>query len=197
MRLSRIVKISLLLIISMQVVAEERENKSVAIFAGGCFWCMEPPFDKLEGVLSTTSGYIGGSSETANYKQVSAGKTQHVEAVKVEYDTSKIDYQRLLDVYWVNVDPFDNRGQFCDKGTQYLSYIYYSNPEEKKLADNSLARIEKKFGVAVATKIVKVASFYPAESYHQNYYQRNPIRYKFYRRGCGRDGRLNAVWAND
>ncbi len=194
MQVSSLVVFFLFLVMSAQTFAQDKGERGVAIFAGGCFWCMEPPFDKLDGVISTTSGYIGGSARTANYKQVSSGATAHVEAVKVEYDPAKIDYRRLLDVYWRNVDPFDNRGQFCDKGSQYLSYIYYGNEKEKVLAEQSLAGVEQKFNTAVATKVIAATAFYPAESYHQDYYRRNPIRYKFYRNGCGRDRRLQEIW---
>ncbi len=165
-----------------------------AVFAGGCFWCMEPPFDKLEGVLSTDSGYIGGKAENANYKKISAGKTKHVEALRVRYNPAKIGYQQLLNVFWRNVDPFDQFGQFCDKGSQYKSYIYYAGAEEKALAEESLGKVAETFGQAVATEVLAVSEFYPAETYHQNYYLKNPIRYKFYRSRCGRDDRLKTVW---
>lgn len=179
----------------LQVQAKEKSGTSVAVFAGGCFWCMEKPFDVLDGVLSTTSGYIGGSPRAANYKAVSSGRTDHVEAVEVEYDTSKVDFATLLEVFWRNVDPFDNRGQFCDKGSQYLSYIYYFGDEQKILAEASLEKIKAKFDEPVATKVIEGSKFYAAESYHQDYYKKNPIRYKFYRTGCGRDRRLEQVWS--
>ncbi len=165
-----------------------------AVFAGGCFWCMEPPFDALDGVLATDSGYIGGKAENADYKKISAGGTQHVEALRVRYDASKLNYTLLLNVFWRNVDPFDQRGQFCDKGSQYKSYIYYGDEEEKSLAEASLGRVAETFGQAVATKVLAASAFYPAETYHQNYYLKNPIRYKFYRSRCGRDDRLKALW---
>lgn len=172
-----------------------------AVFAGGCFWCMEPPFDKLDGVTSTTSGYIGGSETDAKYKKVSSGRTQHVEALKVEYDPEQISYEALLEVFWKNVDPFDDLGQFCDKGPHYKSYIYYQNDSERLAAEASLEKVKKYFvsrpdtkDEKIATGILERAAFYPAEGYHQDYYQKNPLRYKFYRTSCGRDKRLKAVW---
>lgn len=181
-------------LVSQLSVAQSNDKTAVAVFAGGCFWCMEPPYDKLDGVISTTSGYIGGKSSTATYKQVSSGQTDHVEAVKIEYDASKVDYDTLLKVFWKNVDPFDQRGQFCDKGPQYLSYIYYGNSSEKASAEKSLAEMNARFSDPIATRIFPSLEFYPAEDYHQNYYQKNPIRYKFYRTSCGRDRRLEEVW---
>ncbi len=177
-------------------VAEQKpaSGLSNAIFAGGCFWCMEPPYDKLEGVTATTSGYIGGRAENAHYKKISAGLTRHVEAIQVTYDPEKVTYQQLLDVFWENVDPFDSRGQFCDKGPQYLSYIYYASESERTLAEASLKKVAEGFDRNVATKIAASSAFYPAEGYHQNYYQRNPIRYRFYRSRCGRDDRLEELW---
>ncbi len=165
-----------------------------AVFAGGCFWCMEPPFDKLDGVLSTDSGYIGGKAENADYKKVSAGRTKHVEALRVTYDSAEISYQQLLNVFWRNVDPFDQRGQFCDKGNQYKSYIYYGDMDERALAETSLEQVVATFDRVVATKVLAASTFYPAETYHQDYYLKNPIRYKFYRSRCGRDDRLKTVW---
>ncbi|WP_086929729.1 peptide-methionine (S)-S-oxide reductase MsrA [Agarilytica rhodophyticola] len=184
----------LLIAVCLQVQAKEQGETAVAVFAGGCFWCMEKPFDVLDGVLSTTSGYIGGSPREANYKAVSSGRTGHVEAVEIEYNPTKVDFATLLEVFWKNVDPFDNRGQFCDKGSQYLSYIYYYGDEQKTLAETSLAKIKAKFDKPIATKVIEGSKFYPAETYHQDYYKKNPVRYKFYRTGCGRDRRLEQVW---
>ncbi len=175
----------------------ESDSVKEAVFAGGCFWCMEPPFDKLDGVLSTDSGYIGGKAENADYKKISAGKTKHVEALRVRYDAAKTGYQQLLNVFWRNVDPFDQRGQFCDKGAQYKSYIYYGDEQEKGLAEASLGKVVETFDRAVATKVQAASAFYPAETYHQNYYLKNPIRYKFYRARCGRDDRLKALWGKE
>ena len=165
-----------------------------AVFAGGCFWCMEPPFDKAKGVLSTTSGYIGGSKETAIYSQVSSGKTKHTEALEVTYDSSLISYEQLLDIFWRNIDPFVKNRQFCDVGTQYRTGIFYDNNEEKKLADATKAKIENKFNKTVHTEITKATEFYKAEEYHQDYYKKNPMSYKTYRLGCGRDRKLKKIW---
>lgn len=177
-------------------MAQEKKTAS-AIFAGGCFWCMEPPYDETEGVLKTTSGYSGGTAENANYKQVSAGTTKHFEVVKIDYDPAKVGYEKLLEIFWRNIDPFDASGQFCDKGDQYLSAIFYADEDEKKLAEASKANLEEKFGKPIATQILPAADFYAAEDYHQDYYKKNPIRYKFYRYGCGRDARLEAVWGTE
>jgi peptide-methionine (S)-S-oxide reductase len=167
----------------------------VAVFAGGCFWCMEGPFDKLDGVISSTSGYTGGHTENPNYKDTSSGKTGHYEAVLIEYDSDKVSYQQLLDIYWKNVDPFDARGQFCDKGPQYRAAIFTMNDEEKKTAAKSKTALQEKLkGKAkIVTEILPAKKFYAAEDYHQDYYLKNPIRYKYYRYGCGRDKRLEQV----
>lgn len=165
-----------------------------ATFAGGCFWCMEPPYDELEGVISTVSGYAGGHVENPSYEQVTSGDTGHQEVVQITYDDDKVSYQELLNVFWVNVDPFDGTGQFCDKGSQYLSGIFYHDDQQKSLADASKEKVEEDFKQPVKTFVKPLKAFYPAEGYHQNYYERNPLRYKFYRAGCGRDARLRAVW---
>lgn len=170
------------------------DGLAVATFAGGCFWCMEPPFDKLDGVASTTSGYIGGSVDKPTYKQVSSGKTGHAEALQVKFDPSKVSYQKLLEVFWRNVDPTDAGGQFCDRGNQYRTGIFYHSEEQKKLAQRSKQHLEEKYKLRVVTEIEPAGTFYPAEDYHQNYYQRNPIRYKYYRYSCGRDKRLEELW---
>jgi peptide-methionine (S)-S-oxide reductase len=168
-----------------------------AVFAGGCFWCMEPPFDKTPGVLSTTSGYTGGSVSEPTYRQVSSGSTGHAEVVKVEYDSTKVSYETLLQVFWRNVDPFDASGQFCDKGSQYRSAIFVATPEEKAAAQASLEAVKKQFGKAVATGIEPAATFWPAEGYHQDYYKKNTSKYEFYRLGCRRDARLAQVWGTN
>ncbi len=169
-----------------------------AIFAGGCFWCMEPPYDKLHGVLSTTSGYIGGHKENPTYKEVSAGITGHTEAVEIEYDPEKIGYDELLEVFWRNIDPTVKDRQFCDKGTQYRSGIFYLNEEQRKLAEQSKDALEKTGQFkTIFTEITQSTTFYPAEEYHQDYYKKNPIRYKLYRYGCGRDNRLEEIWGDE
>jgi len=169
---------------------------AVAVFAGGCFWCMEPPFDKLDGVLATTSGYIGGSKEDANYKAVSYTDTGHYEAIEVRYDPAKVSYEKLLEVFWRNIDPLDGRGQFCDKGPSYLTAIFAMDDEQMKLAEASKAKLAAsgKLSGKIQTKILPTMTFYPAEDYHQDYYTKNPIRYKVYRWNCGRDQRLEQLW---
>jgi len=170
-------------------------NLAKATFAGGCFWCMEPPYDKLDGVVSTTSGYIGGTRKNPTYEQVSAGGTGHAEAVQVVYDRSKVNYAKLLDVYWKNVDPLTANAQFCDHGDQYRTAIFTHDAEQKRLAEESKARVQKKFlEKKVVTEIVPAGVFYPAEEYHQDYYEKNPLRYKYYRTSCGRDARLEQLW---
>ena len=157
---------------------------------------MEPPFDKLDGVISTVSGYTGGHTENPTYKQVSADTTGHFEALEVTYDPTKIEYLTLLNVFWHNVDPLDAQGQFCDKGNSYKTAIFYHNQEEKQLAEKSKTELEESgiFKQAVVTEILEAKTFYPAEDYHQDYYQKNPVRYKYYRFACGRDKRLNELW---
>jgi peptide-methionine (S)-S-oxide reductase len=169
---------------------------AVATFAGGCFWCMEPPFDKLEGVISTTSGYTGGAKRNPTYREVSSGGTGHTEAVQVVYDPAKVSYEKLLQVFWVNVDPTDAGGQFCDRGSQYRTGIFVHDATQRKLAEASKAALEKSkpFKEPVVTEIVPAGEFWAAEDYHQDYYKKNPLRYKYYRNGCGRDQRLQALW---
>ncbi|HEY7644081.1 MAG TPA: peptide-methionine (S)-S-oxide reductase MsrA [Hyphomicrobiales bacterium] len=174
--------------------AAQTQQTATAVFAGGCFWCMEPPFDKTDGVISTISGYTGGQKANPTYEEVSSGTTGHFESVKVEYDPAKVTYEQLLEVYWPNVDPFDSSGQFCDKGDQYRSAIFYGNEKEKELAEASKKQMAAKLGKPIETLILPAAQFYPAEDYHQDYYKKNPLKYKFYRYGCGRDARLAAVW---
>ncbi len=173
---------------------EKSTTSETAIFAGGCFWCMEPPFDKLDGVVSTTSGYIGGHQKDPSYKQVSAGVTGHTEAVAIVFDPNKVSYEKLLEVFWVNIDPLNDRGQFCDFGTQYRTGIFYLDDNQRKLAEESRQKIINKLGKPVATEITAATTFYPAEDYHQNYYQVNPVRYNYYRWSCGRDRRLKELW---
>jgi peptide-methionine (S)-S-oxide reductase len=165
-----------------------------AIFAGGCFWCMEPPYDKLEGVVATTSGYTGGHLKDPSYEEVTAGDSGHYEAVRVTYDPDRVSYQRLLEVFWRNIDPFDAGGQFCDRGSSYRSAIFYGNERQEALASKSLNRVQARFDKPVVTPVVPAETFWPAEDYHQNYYEKNPVRYKFYRYTCGRDARLEEIW---
>ena len=174
-------------------------NSATATFAGGCFWCMEGPFDELDGVLSTTSGYTGGYTANPTYAQVSAGVTGHAEAVEVAYDPQRISYQELLTVYWRNIDPTTPNGQFCDHGDQYRPAIFYHNEAQRRLAEASKEEIErtKTFSAPIVTEITQATEFYPAEEHHQDYYRKNPIRYKFYRLTCGRDARLTELWGSD
>jgi len=165
-----------------------------ATFAGGCFWCMEPPFDELNGVMSTTSGYIGGKTKSPTYEQVSTGTTGHAEALQVVYDPKKITYEKLLEVFWRNIDPLAADGQFCDFGSQYRSAIFYHDANQKSAAEKSKKAIQARFKQPVLTEITAAAVFYPAEDYHQDYYKKNPVRYKLYSHGCGRAQRLEEVW---
>ena len=177
---------------------------AVATFAGGCFWCMEAPFDKMPGVVSTTSGYIGGKKRFPTYEEVSAGITGHTEAVRVVFDPKKVTYRQLLETFWKNIDPIVKDRQFCDGGTQYRSGVFWHDDEQKKLADESRAALDKgmAFGSAkpvgfkgkVVTEVTKAEDFWVAEDYHQDYYKKNPVRYNYYRTGCGRDARLKELW---
>ena len=169
-------------------------TKAVATFAGGCFWCMEPPFERLPGVISVTSGYTGGSKRNPTYEEVSDGGTGHAESVEVRFDPAKITYQRLLDVYWRNVDPLTANAQFCDHGNQYRTAIFYHDEEQHQVALASMREVQKRFKEPIVTQIVPATEFWPAEQYHQDYYKKNPIRYKFYRYNCGRDARLEQLW---
>ena len=176
--------------------AGEPAEQGVAIFAGGCFWCTEADFDKIPGVLSTTSGYIGGRLERPSYEQVSRGGTGHLEAVKVVFDPDVTDYSRLLDAFWPTVDPLDAGGQFCDRGYHYRSAIFYLDDNQRKLAQASRDALQSSAILAgeIVTLILPAGSFWPAEEYHQDYARRNPLRYSYYRSRCGRDQRLEQVW---
>lgn len=183
--------------------ADRARQTASAIFAGGCFWCMEPPYDKLEGVIETLSGYSGGDVDNPSYQQVSAGNTEHYEVIKVVYDPAIVSYEQLLDVFWRNVDPLDGKGQFCDKGQQYLSAIFVKDDAEKRKAQASKRKarevLAKQLGqplknIQIVTPILARQTFYPAEDYHQNYYQNNPLKYRYYRYRCGRDARLEELW---
>lgn len=173
------------------------DGLSTAVFAGGCFWCMERPFDELPGVVSTTSGYTGGTVEDPTYAEVSRGDTGHYEALEVQYDPEQVSYDQLLETFWYNVDPVDDRGQFCDKGDQYRSAVFYGSPEQRAAAEDSKDAIANRLNETIATEILPAAQFYDAEDYHQNYYQTHAVRYKFYRNACGRDRRLAEVWGDD
>jgi peptide-methionine (S)-S-oxide reductase len=165
-----------------------------ATFAGGCFWCMEPPFDKLDGVISTTSGYTAGRTENPTYEQVSAGTTGHTEAVEVVYDPHRVTYAQLLEVFWRNIDPLTADRQFCDVGSQYRAGIYTHDETQRRLAEESKRAVAQRLKKPVVTEIAAASKFWPAEEYHQDYYMKNPVRYNLYRAGCGRDKRLEAIW---
>jgi peptide-methionine (S)-S-oxide reductase len=171
---------------------------SVAIFAGGCFWCVESDFDKVAGVVATISGYTGGKTANPTYEEVSSGTTGHAESVEVIFDPKKVSYQHLLEVYWTSVDPTVKDRQFCDTGTQYRTAIFYANDEQRRAAEESKKKIEatKPFKAPIVTEITMAGPFYPAEDYHQDFYKKNPVRYKLYRTGCGRDARLKELWGD-
>lgn len=165
-----------------------------ATFAAGCFWCVEEAFDKVEGIAATTSGFAGGDVSNPSYREVSRGETEHTEVVQVLYDSTQVDYDRLLRVYWHNVDPFDGDGQFCDRGSQYRPAIFTHDPRQRRLAEQSKETVSARFDQSVAVEIEPLEAFYPAEDYHQDYHQKNPDDYKRYVQGCGRYDRLEDVW---
>jgi peptide-methionine (S)-S-oxide reductase len=169
-------------------------STAVATFAGGCFWCVEADFDKVPGVISTTSGYTGGTVPNPTYAQVSAGGTGHAEAVEIVYDPAKVSYEKLLDVFWHNIDPLVKNRQFCDVGEQYRTAIFVHDEEQRRLAEASLKKVAAELKGTIYTQIVAAGPFYKAEDYHQDYYLKNPARYKFYRWNCGRDQRLEEIW---
>ncbi|UCG39698.1 MAG: peptide-methionine (S)-S-oxide reductase MsrA [bacterium] len=177
-------------------MGEVREGLKMATFAGGCFWCMEPPFDRIEGVLSTTSGYTGGMIVNPTYKEVSAGKTGHAEAVQIVYDPEKVGYEKLLDVFWRQINPTTPDQQFVDVGSQYRSAIFYHDEEQRRLAEESRKTMEEsgRFDGPIVTQIEPAGPFYRAEEYHQDYYMKNPLRYKYYRYNSGRDQYLERIW---
>ncbi len=172
------------------------QGTAKATFAGGCFWCMEPPYDKLPGVISTTSGYMGGKKRSPTYEEVSTGTTGHAEVVQIVYDPAKVSYEKLLEVFWRNIDPTVRDQQFCDVGSQYRTAIFFHDEEQKRLAEASKAALEKSkpFKAPIVTPVQAAGDFWPAEDYHQDYYKKNPVRYKYYRTGCGRDERLRQLW---
>lgn len=209
MRTSIIVVLAIVLLGAVLIAAAPRnsndpksaanaEGAATATFAGGCFWCMEPPFDAIDGVFSTTSGYVGGPEKNPTYEQVSSGRTGHTEAVEIRYDPTKVSYGELLEVFWKNIDPTTANRQFCDRGPQYRSAIFFHDEEQKALAQASLSKIEES-GVLdkpVVTQLIPATPFYAAEEYHQDYYKKNPVRYKLYRTGCGRDRVLKGIWGS-
>jgi peptide-methionine (S)-S-oxide reductase len=183
-----------LLLAATTPAAAQAQKQAVAVFAGGCFWCSESDFDKLPGVLSTTSGYTGGKLLNPTYKQVSAGGTGHIEALRVVYDPSKVSYAKLVSHLFQTIDPLDGGGQFCDRGDHYRAAIFAANPAEQRIAAAAKARAAAVLKKPVATLILPAAKFYPAEDYHQDYYKKNPVKYKYYRTSCGRDAQVKKVW---
>lgn len=200
------VRLNLIAILTLGMVAvsdaqdqeDNAEELQTATFAGGCFWCMEPPYDKLDGVLDTISGYAGGEVANPTYDQVSSGETGHTEVLRVHYDPEQVSYSRLLEVFWRNIDPLDAGGQFCDRGSQYRSAIFAETPQQLELARESRQRLAEsgKLSGEIVTEVTELEAFYPAEDYHQNYYQENPVRYRFYKFTCGREKRLEALWGS-
>ena len=193
---SFLVAASVVLAGSVRAEDKPASSQAKAIFAGGCFWCEETAFEGLDGVISVTSGYTDGADKNPTYEEVSSGSTGHAEAVQVVFDPSKISYEKLLEVFWHNVDPTDAGGQFCDRGNQYRPGIFYLDENQKKLAEASKAEVEKTktFGDAIVVPIVAATEFYPAEEYHQDFYKKKPEHYNAYRAGCGRDRRLQQLW---
>lgn len=193
--------ISLLSVRRSSVGAEEvhaAPARATATFAGGCFWCMQPPFEKLNGVLSTTVGYTGGNTKNPTYEEVSAGGTGHAESVQIVYDPKRISYEKLLDIFWHNIDPVTPNAQFCDHGNQYRSAIFYHDEAQRLAAEASKQKVDgsKQLPQPIVTQIVAATEFYPAEEYHQMYHEKNPVRYTYYRWGCGRDKRLKELWGS-
>jgi peptide-methionine (S)-S-oxide reductase len=180
-------------------VTQVQASTSV-VLGGGCFWCMEPPYDSLkgEGVLKTTVGYAGGKLENPTYKQVSAGKTQHLEVIKIDFDPERISLEKIYDIFWRNIDPYDEGGQFCDRGRHYRAAVFLANDKQKKAFELSKKKVLKKLGSSKTLSVLELENinFFEAEDYHQDYYQKKPIRYKFYRYNCGRDDRLESVWGD-
>lgn len=187
----------LFFIAATQAQTEPTPNTpQTALFAGGCFWCIEADFEKLDGVIEVVSGYTGGSAKTANYKAVSRTETGHYEAVEVRYDAQKVSYAELVEYFWRHIDPTDAQGQFCDKGSSYRSAIFYADDAQRDTAMNSLRQLQasKPFKADIVTPILPAKPFYLAEKYHQDYYKKNPLRYRYYRNGCGRDRRTAELW---
>jgi len=182
-----------------QVSSPDAKRLSSAVFAGGCFWCVESDFDKVDGVVSTTSGYTGGTVDRPTYEQVSHEKTGHYEAVKVTYDPDKVSYGDLVDYFFHHIDPTDAAGQFCDKGESYRSAVFVANDEQREVAETEVGMINESgvLDAPVVTKIVDASTFWPAETYHQDYYKKNPLKYRYYRTACGRDARVKKVWAGE
>ncbi|MGB5583229.1 MAG: peptide-methionine (S)-S-oxide reductase MsrA [Gammaproteobacteria bacterium] len=191
----KILLVVMLLLSSINITVAENQTE-IATFAGGCFWCMEAAFDEIDGVIATTSGYTGGHQEDPRYEQVSAGVTGHTEAIQVEFDPAIISYEELLAVFWKNIDPTTADRQFCDTGSQYRSGVFYHTDAQKKAVKQSLKTLQqtKPFDEPIVTEVSPAGTFYPAEAYHQDYYLKNPLSYKYYRSSCERDKRLEMLW---
>ena len=193
---NRLLLTALLALSALLTPAHAQTAPAKATFAGGCFWCMEEAYEAVPGVISAVSGYMGGKTKNPTYESVSSGRTGHAEVVLVEYDPAKVSYQQLLDVFWKNIDPTQRDGQFCDHGSQYRSGVFFHTPEQQKLAAASKAAVEKSkpFKGDIVTEVTAASEFTAAEDYHQDYYKKNPLRYKVYKTGCGREARLQALW---
>ena len=183
---------AVLILFSSNLLAETRST----VLAGGCFWCVESDFEKIEGVSEVVSGYSGGFVDNPTYQQVSSGNTGHIEVARIDFDPAIISYEQILDHFWRTIDPTDDRGQFCDKGPQYRPAVFYANDEEKRIVERSLDNLKKTrpFKGEIKVELIAASTFYPAEDYHQDYYKKNPIRYNYYRYACGRDARVEALW---
>jgi peptide-methionine (S)-S-oxide reductase len=192
----RLLVLGVATLLALAAAPSPAQERAKATFAGGCFWCMEPPFDKLDGVISTTSGYTGGQKANPTYAEVSAGTTGHTEAVEIVYDPRKVTYAQLLDVFWRNIDPTTPDRQFCDVGSQYRAAIFYHDETQRALAAQSKQTVAERLARPVVTEVLPAAPFYVAEDYHQDYYRKNPVRYRFYRAACGRDQRLEQLWGS-
>ena len=189
--MKKIILITIIYLINYSILNAEIKR---AYFAGGCFWCMEESFDQVNGVLSSVSGYSGGHLKNPKYEDVIYSDSGHVETIEITYDSLIVDYQNLLEIYWKNIDPFDEEGQFCDKGKSYRSVIFFENQQQKDLIDKSFRKFEKKFGSKIVTLVWKFEKVYSAENYHQDYYEKNFIRYLMYKKGCKREETLNKIW---
>ena len=187
----KILSIIIFIVFNSQVFSQEREK---AYFGGGCFWCMEESFEKTEGVIEVISGYSGGKTNNPTYEDVTYGNTGHFETVEVIYDTSKTNYKTLLDIFWINIDPFDSKGQFCDKGYSYRSVAFYQNGHQKKLIQENIKKIENEMNMKVVTYVRNFKKFYKAEDRHQDYYNEYFINYLLYKKACGREDKLNKIW---
>ncbi len=194
MRLLTSMFLGLGLLSSPTVLSQASAENGTAILAGGCFWCVESDFDHVKGVTETTSGYIGGKTENPTYR--SHGKDGHLEAVKIVYDKDSADYRSLLDTFWRTIDVFDDKGQFCDKGNSYRTAVFVANDEERAVAEASKAEAEQELGQEIKTRILDAAAFWPAEDYHQDYYEKSSARYNYYRKACGRDKRVKQIWGD-